>query len=244
MESTLDPDEGAREQHWTVDVVSGPDEAARAGAHIIRRIAAESVRERGSFTLAVSGGHTPWQMFAHLATMHMPWADTTIFQVDERIVDRRDPGRNLLHLRQALADVPAHIEPMPVDNPRLDVATQEYARLLPHRFDLIHLGLGPDGHTASLVPDDAILEEANAAVSVTTQPYQGVRRMSLTYPVLDSAAAILWLVTGAEKKSALEKLQAHDPAIPAGRVRARTNILVCDEAAWSGAVDPSQLAHP
>lgn len=235
----MDPGQDAQGQRWTVDVVADPDAAARAGAAVIQRIAAESIQERGSFSLAVSGGHTPWKMFAHLATMQMPWADTTIFQVDERIVDAQDPGRNLLHLQQALAGAPARIEPMPVEDPALDAAARDYALLLPDQFDVIHLGLGPDGHTASLVPDDAILEVVDTSVSVTSHPYQGVRRMSLTYPVLNNARAILWLVTGTEKKSALAKLRAHDHTIPAGRVHAHTNILVCDEELWSGAVDSS-----
>ncbi len=224
---------------WDVHVESGDDEAARYAAAKVKEIAAESIAERGVFTFAVSGGRTPWIMFRHLADMEMPWESTRIFQVDERVADAQDPARNLRHLIEALDGAPADIVAMPVELIDLSAAAQDYAGKLPGRFDLIHLGLGPDGHTASLVPDDPILDVRNVLVAVTTNTYQGHRRMSLTYPALDSARCILWLVTGAEKNVALTRLLDHDRSIPAGQVAAADNLVICDRDAYSGGVDAS-----
>lgn len=230
---SLDP----KDQLWALRVEPSEDEAARAAAGMVQAAAAESVADRGVFTFAVSGGRTPWIMFSHLADMDMPWARTRIFQVDERVTDARDPARNLRHLLEALNGAPAEIVAMPVESTDLSVAAQDYASKIPAIFDLIHLGLGPDGHTASLVPEDPILDVRNVGVAVTTHPYQGHRRMSLTYPALDSTRQILWLVTGAEKNVALTRLLNHDQSIPAGQVAAPDNLVVCDRAAHSGGID-------
>jgi 6-phosphogluconolactonase len=229
--------EGQLGEVWDVSQHPTDEDVARFAAHHVRDIAEQSVQRSGLFTFAVSGGRTPWVMFAHLADLDMPWANTRIFQVDERIAPADDPARNLHHLRAALDGAPAEIVAMPVNMPDVNIAAAEYARRIPRSFDLIHLGLGPDGHTASLVPDDPILDVTDVPVAVTTHPYQGLRRMSLTYPTLNSAERILWLVTGAEKASALALLLDHDPAIPAGRVRGRRNLVVFDAAARSVGVD-------
>ena len=126
---------------------------------------------------------------------------------------------------------------MAVEAEDLPAAAAQYARTLeslagsPPALDLVHLGLGPDGHTASLVPGDAVLEVADAWVALTAGLYQGCRRMTLNYPVLDQASAVLWLVAGAEKVDALRRLQRRDPTIPAGRVRQDLAIVVADRAA-------------
>ena len=151
------------------------------------------------FTFAVSGGHTPWAMFAELANEDVPWTSVEIFQVDERVAPDGDPARNLTNLRQSLGDAPAKITPMPVNDPDLEAAASLYARELPEHLDLVHLGLGPDGHTASLVPDDPVLEVTDTPVALT-RPYQGHRRMTLTYPGLSRADLLLWLVTGEDKR--------------------------------------------
>jgi 6-phosphogluconolactonase len=200
--------------------------AARAAGYVAAR-ARVAVSEHGRFTFAVSGGHTPWAMFAELARQDVPWADVELFQVDERVAPEGDPDRNLTHLRESIGDAPARVHPMPVDDPDLDEAAADYATVLPQRFDLVHLGLGPDGHTASLVPGDPVLEVTDALVAVT-QPYQGHRRMTLTYPALTRADQLLWLVTGSDKRVPLAKLLAGDESIPAGRVLATRSLVLAD----------------
>jgi 6-phosphogluconolactonase len=188
------------------------------------------VADHGQFTFAVSGGRTPWAMFAELARMDMPWSQVTLFQVDERAAPDNDPDRNLTHLHDTLGDVKVSVVAMPVTATDLDAAAAEYAALLPDRFDLVHLGLGPDGHTASLVPGDPVLEVTDRLVAVTG-PYQGHRRMTLTYPALARAGQIMWLVTGADKTEPLARLLAGDRSIPAGRVEAGASFVLADTAA-------------
>ena len=204
--------------------------AGRAAEHVAARAKA-AVADHGRFTVAVSGGHTPWAMFARLVTLDMPWENVTIFQVDERVAPDDDPDRNLTHLRQSLpSQAGADVRPMPVTADDLDLAADEYARSLPDAFDLVHLGLGPDGHTASLVPGDPVLEILDRDVALTGV-YQGRRRMTLTYPVLDRAGHVLWLVTGQDKVDALRRLRAGDRSIPAGRVSSADSLVIADDAA-------------
>ena len=213
-----------------------PDAAAVAerGAEYVAEQAQNSVAERGRFTFAVSGGHTPWAMFAQLVGK-LPWEKVAIYQVDERIAPDGDPDRNLTHLRRSLPPgAVADIRAMPVGAHDLGVAAADYARSLPERLDVVHLGLGPDGHTASLVPGDPVLEVADRAVAVTGE-YQGRRRMTLTFPTLDGARSVLWLVTGEDKVDALGRLRAGDRSIPAGRVAAERALILADEAAAGGA---------
>jgi 6-phosphogluconolactonase len=209
-----------------------PDAAgvAAKGASYVARRAREAVREHGRFTFAVSGGHTPWAMFAELAHEDMPWAQTDLFQVDERVAPDGDPDRNLTNLHKSIGSAPARVHAMPVTEADLDAAAASYAAGLPDRFDLVHLGLGPDGHTASLVPGDPVLGVTDALVALT-QPYQGHRRMTLTYPALARADQLLWLVTGADKRDPLAKLLAGDESIPAGRVSAARSLIMADEPA-------------
>lgn len=203
--------------------------SAMAASYVVS-LAKAAIVDRGRFTFAISGGQTPWAMFTALRAEYMPWADVELFQVDERIAPDGDPDRNLTHLLQSIGDVPARVHPMPVNDPDLDAATAAYAAVLPQRFDLMHLGLGPDGHTASLVPGDPVLDVTDDLVAVT-QPYQGHRRMTLTYPALARAGHVLWLVTGPDKRDALAKLLAGDESIPAGRVKAGRSLIMADESA-------------
>ena len=183
------------------------------------------------FFLAVSGGTAPWHMFAMLDSAPIEWRSVAIYQVDERVAPAADPDRNLARLRASLPPA-AHdaIRPMPVEDGDLDAAAARYEGELPERLDLVHLGLGPDGHTASLVPGDPVLEVGDRRVAATSGEYQGRRRMTLTYPAIEAARSVLWLVTGADKRDPLAKLIASDPSIPAGRVRAADATLVTDEA--------------
>jgi len=119
---------------------------------------------------------------------------------------------------------------MPVNDGDLEAAATAYGASLPEHFDLVHLGLGPDGHTASLVPGDPVLAVTDRLVALT-QPYQGRVRMTLTYPALARASQLLWLVTGADKKEPLAKLLSGDTTIPGGRVDAVASLVMADRAA-------------
>jgi 6-phosphogluconolactonase len=213
-----------------IEVLPDRDAVAERGAEHVAELAAAAVAERGRFTFAVSGGNTPWQMFADLAGT-MPWEKVTIFQVDERVAPDGDEERNLTHLLRALPPGgAADVRAMPVWADDLEEGASRYASSLPDRLDLVHLGLGPDGHTASLVPGDPVLDVDDRDVA-TTGEYQGRRRMTLTYPALDRARRILWLVTGEDKADVVRLLRDHDGSIPAGRVSAERALLLADEAA-------------
>ncbi len=204
--------------------------AARRAAELIAEAGQRAVADHGSFSFAMSGGRSPWAMLAILGDLEeMPWAETELFQVDERIASPGSEDRNLTHMVLGLSmDHQSSLRPMPVTNRDLDAAAHEYDTSLPDRIDLVHLGLGPDGHTASLVPGDPVLEVDDKRVSVTTNEYQGHRRMTLTYPALAEAREIIWLVTGEEKRDPLRKLLVADPSIPAGRVRNDSMFVVAD----------------
>jgi 6-phosphogluconolactonase len=219
-------------EHELVTVPDAASLATRAAEFVAARARA-AVADHELFSFAVSGGTTPWAMFADLARHDLPWAAVRIYQVDERVAADGDPARNLTHLRQSLGPLPAVVRPMPVTAADLDGAAAAYAGELPGRFDLVHLGLGADGHTASLVPGDPVLEVGDRMVAVT-RPYQGHRRMTLTYPALALAEELLWLVSGADKHQALTGLLANDPSIPAGRVDAKHSTILADTAAVSG----------
>jgi 6-phosphogluconolactonase len=213
-----------------LEVLPTADAVANAAAAYVADRARAAAAERGRFTFAVSGGHTPWAMFDELAGEDVPWDHVVLYQVDERVAPDGDPDRNLTHLRESLGGAKAEVIAMPVNDAGLDAAADRYAALLPDRFDLVHLGLGPDGHTASLVPGDPVLDVHDRLVAVT-RPYQGHQRMTLTYPALARAGQILWLVTGADKKVPLGQLLAGDESIPAGRVEAAHSLVLADEAA-------------
>lgn len=215
----------------TITVCADAAEAAATAASHIAATARTAVADHGSFTIAVSGGRSPWLMLAALGEHEMPWERTTIYQVDERVCPIEDPLRNLVGLRAALPPgCPAAILPMPVQAADLFAACDEYAACLPGQFDLIHLGLGADGHTASLIPGDPVLAVDDADVALTGV-YQERNRMTLTYPRIARAAGILWLVTGADKTTALGQLLAGDPTIPASRIDTANQVLICDRAA-------------
>jgi 6-phosphogluconolactonase len=213
-----------------LEVSADPAAVTKRAAGYVAGLARRAVAEHGRFTFAVSGGKTPWAMFGDLAHEDMPWADTDLFQVDERVAPDGDPARNLTNLRAAIGAAPARVHPMPVNDPDLNAAAAAYATVLPQTFDLVHLGLGPDGHTASLVPGDPVLGVTDALVAVT-QPYQDHRRMTLTYPALARAGQIMWLITGPDKRDALSRLLAGDESIPAGRVLATRSLVLADAAA-------------
>lgn len=225
-----------------IQVLAGADAVANEAAKIIAAEARNAVAARGKFLMAVSGGKTPWQMLRALANEQVPWPQFHIFQVDERIAPAGDPDRNLTNLRESLLShaplPPQNIHAMPVEETDLEAAAASYVMELknyagtPPVLDLAHLGLGPDGHTASLVPNDPVLEVRDREVALTGV-YMGRRRMTLTYPALNRARKILWLATGAEKAAMLRRLRDGDVSIPAGRIR-RENALVLADAAAMG----------
>jgi 6-phosphogluconolactonase len=219
------------EMHHELRTFDDAQLVAKSAAEFIAERARNATARSGGFTIAVSGGTTPWAMFGELATLDIPWSDVVIYQVDERCAPEDDPDRNLTHLHECLASVHPTIEAMPVDDADLEGAARRYGAALPPRFDLVHLGLGPDGHTASLVPGDPVLGVTDQPVAITTNLYNGRQRMTLTYPGLARADEILWLVTGADKKKALAQLLRGDDSIPAGRVRAPRSIIMADLAA-------------
>jgi 6-phosphogluconolactonase len=216
-----------------LEVVGDEKAAARRAAELIAAAGAAAVADHGSFSFAMSGGRSPWSMLAILGDLdEMPWRETELFQVDERVDAPGSEDRNLTHMVLGLSmDHQSALRPMPVTHRDLDEAAHEYETSLPDRIDLVHLGLGPDGHTASLVPGDPVLEVTDRRVAMTTNEYQGHRRMTLTYRALAEARQIVWLVTGEEKRGPLRQLLAADPAIPAGRVRNESMSIVADPSA-------------
>ncbi|HEV3418398.1 MAG TPA: 6-phosphogluconolactonase [Pirellulales bacterium] len=233
-----------------IEVLADADAVARKAAAMIAAESREAVLARGRFIFAVSGGRTPWQMLRTLAGEKVLWEEVYLVQVDERVAPADDPDRNLTHLRDSLLRrvplPPDHVLAMPVESPDLAAAARQYTATLeqaagsPPVLDLVHLGLGPDGHTASLVPGDPVLEIADADVAVTGD-YLGRRRMTLTYPIINRAGRILWVVTGSEKQEMLHRLLAGDGSIPAARVRQDRAIVLADRAAgnrWAGSRNP------
>jgi len=224
-------------------ILPDPGSVAIRAAERIAQIAREAVTKRGRCALAISGGTTPWLAFKTLAGEDVPWDRVHLFQVDERVAPPGDPERNYSHLKEALIDriaIPAaNIHPMPVEEEDLDAGARRYEAILrriagaPPVLDLVQLGLGEDGHTASLFTDDPALRIVDADVAVSGL-HKGRRRMTLAFPAIDRARHILWLVTGAGKAAALARLRAGDRSIPAGRVLRRRAFLLADKAAAGG----------
>jgi len=217
-----------------LEVVADEKGAARRAAELIATAGQETIAAgSGSFSLAMSGGRTPWAMLAILGELEeMPWDRTELFQVDERIASPGSEDRNLTHMVLGLSmDHQATLRPMPVTQRDLEAAARQYEESLPAPLDCVHLGLGPDGHTASLIPDDPVLQVRDRHIALTEAAYQGHRRMTLTYPALEEARRIVWLVTGPDKRDALARLLTADPLIPAGRVENANMIVVADELA-------------
>jgi 6-phosphogluconolactonase len=223
-----------------IEVLANSESVAERAASVIADYAWEAIAARGSFILAVSGGHTPWIMLRRLADASVPWRAVHIVQVDERVAPAGHPDRNLTHLRESLLDhaplPPDQLYAMPVESPDLEAAAAQYAgtlRAIAGEFpilDVVHLGLGPDGHTASLVPGDPVLDVDDADVSLTDL-YQGRRRMTLTYPILNRARRVLWVVSGSDKAGMVNRLLDGDRGIPAGRVSGERALLLADSAA-------------
>ncbi len=233
-----------------IEVLADADAVAREAAAVIAAEARTSVAARGRFIMAVSGGQTPWMMLRALSMQDVPWDKVHVFQVDERVAPAGHQDRNLTHLRESLlTHAPLseeRIYPMPVEAVDLEAAAAQYTGTLqkiagsPPVLDLVHLGLGPDGHTASLVPGDPVLEVTESDVALTGS-YQGWRRMTLTYPIINRSRRILWLATGSGKRDMLFRLRGEDRSIPAGRVRSDHALVLVDRAAAAGLGPASRM---
>ncbi len=216
-----------------LEVLDTPEAVHRRGAELLAEAAKHAVSERGRAELAVSGGSDPWPMFSQLEDRFGDWDKADVFQVDERVAPAGSDERNLTHLIESLSiGAQGSIKPMPVTDEDLDYAAARYAESLPELLDIAHLGIGPDGHTASLVPGDPVLEVRDRRVAVTAGEYQGVRRMTLTYPEIERVRSLLWVVTGESKVDALAKLIAQDPSTPSGRIQpGGDSLILADRAA-------------
>jgi len=221
-----------------VEVLDNAALVAQKAASIIAGDARRAVALRGCFILAVSGGKTPWKMLRALAEEDVPWEGIHILQVDERLAPDGHPDRNMTHLLESLTGVvhllAGHIHAMPVEENDPAAAAASYAQTIREIagsgaiLDLIHLGLGPDGHTASLIPGDTVLSVTDRDVAVTGI-YQGRQRLTLTYPIINRARKLLWLVTGNEKSEMLKRLLDGDLSIPAGRVSQEHAMVLADK---------------
>ena len=223
-----------------IEISADAEATALEAARFVAAQARDAVAVRGRFTMALSGGSSPLGMLRALADQDVPWANVDLLQVDERVAPAGDAERNLTQIHENLVArvplEPARVHVMPVESHDLETAAARYAETIatvagaPPVVDLVHRGLGGDGHTASLVPGDPVLDESEAEVAMTA-PYQGRRRMTLTYRLLDRARQVLWLVTGDGKAAMLARLRAGDRTIPAGRVGAERSVVFADRAA-------------
>jgi len=221
---------------------------AQRAAQVIAASARAAVRARDRFVLATSGGTTPWSMMRALSREDVPWARTHLFQVDERVAPAGHPQRNLTRLSESfLSCLPVPLAgayAMPVEETDLARAAAEYCATLravagePAVLDLVQLGLGEDGHTASLIPEDPVLDVTDSDVAATA-PYRGYRRLTLTFPAINRAREILWIVTGAPKGPALAQLRQGERSIPAGRIQRDRALILADASAQRACVSPA-----
>ena len=217
-----------------VEVFPDPSSVGRRAADLVAEAVRQAMSDGRRFAWAISGGEAPVPMFRWLAEFDLPWRLIDTWQVDERVAPRDDPDRNRSLQTEALPpEALDGIRWMPVEDEDLEEAAVRYAATLPDRFDVVHLGLGADGHTASLVPGDPVLDVGDRDVAVTG-PYEGRRRMTLTYPALSRAERVIWVVTGPEKRDALRKLITSDRSIPATHVPVPDQVLVTDQTLIEG----------
>lgn len=223
-----------------IRILSDAGAVAQEAAKEIATTAREAIDARGSFVMAVSGGKTPWEMLRMLGSEDVPWENVHIVQVDERIAPAGDPDRNLTHLTESLLDhtpiYPENIHAMPVEDNDLTAATVKYIQKLeqisgtPPVLDLVHLGMGPDGHTASLIPGDPVLEVMDSDVALTGL-YQGRHRMTLTYPIINRSLKVIWVLAGSGKVEMFRRFRDGDESIPSGRINKSNTVVFADRAA-------------
>jgi 6-phosphogluconolactonase len=236
-------------------LLANPKAVAQEAAQRFAQWAQDAVAGRGRFRVALAGGGTPGALYQLLASepyrSQIPWPQTDVFWGDERHLPAGDPGRNdtaVLPLL-ALAGIPAlNVHPMPYAPGDPDAAARQYEDDLrrqtqPHTplLDLTILGLGDDGHTASLFPGTPALDEAARLVVANYAAYadRHPERVTLTFPAINASAVVLFLVTGAGKRAMLRRVLGapEDPLLPAQRVQPRLGRLIwlVDQAAASAA---------
>jgi 6-phosphogluconolactonase len=212
----------------SAEVLPDPEAVGRRAADLVAEEVRRALADGRRFSWAISGGETPVAMFRRLGELELAWHLIDTWQVDERIAPAGDPSRNRTEQERALPpEARGGIRWMPVEDEDLEAAAGGYAATLPEHFDVVHLGLGADGHTASLVPGDPVLDVDDRAVAITG-PYEGRRRMTLTYPALSRAARVAWVVTGSQKREALRRLIDGDRSIPAARIPVVDQVVVTD----------------
>lgn len=215
------------------------DQWASRGADALDFAIRSAVELRGQCVAALSGGTTPLPVFDELASRDLPWDQVVFTQVDERMVPSGDPARNLTAQKEAFAGLPVRWLPLPVEDDS-QTAQDDYLAALaevagaPPQLDVVHLGLGSDGHTASLVPRDPVLDIEDRDVA-RTEPYQGHARLTMTRPILDRARLVVWLVQGPLKAAILARLVYGDSTMPAGKLEPQQSIIVADSAAAAAA---------
>lgn len=224
----------------TLEIFNNSDEVAEKAAQYIEEKIRTAILTKGSFTMAISGGKTPWQMLKILAKAKLRWEKVFLFQVDERVAPDGNEERNLTQLFKSIEGsgimTRINVFPMHVISENLEEETKAYAEVIQKiaengELDLIHLGMGADGHTASLIPGDKVCEVIDSDIAMTHSPYQGRLRMTMTYPLINRAKEILWLVTGEEKAEMLQLLLRQDSIIPAGKVNPVHATIFADQAA-------------
>lgn len=210
-------------------IIRTEDAAAAAAALLAGELRQATTGHRHG-SIAISGGETPWLALARLQPDDAPWQRIDVFQVDERIVPHDHPARNLSRLEATLLSrVPAIGRAMPVESGDLDAAAESYGASLPPALDIVQLGLGTDGHTASLIPGDPVLA-ATGDVGISGV-YQGNRRMTLTFASINRARRIVWIITGAAKREMLAALIEGTAGVPANRVARENAVVIADAAA-------------
>lgn len=257
------------DQRHVLEVIDD-DLWAKRASEVMAAAITDAVQKRGRCLMALSGGSSPWTVFDDLAAADLPWGDVTIFQVDERLVPPTDEARNLAGQQQRLAETGARWIPLPVDrlltdSPGSEPTTVDIGEVQrdfeaiitaeagnPPVLDLVHLGLGSDGHTASLLPGDAAVGELRRYVALTEPYHSGsttpgalaLRRLTLTRPVLDRARMVLWLISGAAKGPMLGRLLNGDMSIPAGLVHPPHSVVLADRSAAKSVYDTDSDSTP
>ena len=221
-----------------IEVLDNSDLVARRAATVIAGEARKAVALRGRFIFAISGGKTPWKMLHELTNEDVPWKNMHIFQVDERFAPEGHSDRNMTYIQKSLLGhaptLPVWIHGMQMEEKEPEEAVAGYSRTIraiagsKSIIDLIHLGLGPDGHTASLIPGDPVLNITDKDVALTGI-YQGRHRMTLTFPIINRARKLLWLITGTEKSEMLQRLLEKDLSIPASHIQQEHALVLTDK---------------